>query len=128
MAPPSHGWACRGYSRHALTHQQGTGLGYSMDGTAGGSQTEFERNLIVERTRAGPAAARDRGRRGGRPPKLSDRQLAMAETALADPTHTGAEVAAQFGVHRSTLLRQLKAYRQRRDAKKGTAEAIRPLS
>jgi len=85
------------------------------------AMAEFERNLIVERTRAGLAAARDRGRRGGRPPKLSDRQLAMAETALGDPAYTGAEVAAQFGVHRSTLLRQLKAYRQRRDAKKGRA-------
>ncbi|HYG89937.1 MAG TPA: recombinase family protein, partial [Azospirillum sp.] len=82
------------------------------------AMAEFERNLIVERTRAGLAAARDRGRRGGRPPKLNDRQLAMAEAALADPSNTGTEVAAQFGVHRVTLLRQLKAYRERRAAKK----------
>lgn len=85
------------------------------------AMAEFERNLIVERTRAGLAAAKDRGRRGGRPPKLNDRQLAMAESALANGSNTGAEVAAQFGVHRVTLLRQLKVYRERRDSKKGRA-------
>lgn len=82
------------------------------------AMAEFERNLIAERTRAGLAAAKDRGRRGGRPRKLNDRQLAMAEAALADLSNTGAEVAAQFGVHRVTLLRQLKAYRERQATKK----------
>lgn len=84
------------------------------------TMAEFECNLIAERTRAGLSAAKERGRRGGRPRKLNDRQLAMAEAALANPAHTGAEVAAQFGVHRVTLLRQVKAFRERRAAKKGS--------
>lgn len=70
---------------------------------------DFERALIRERTKAGLAAARARGRVGGRPKKLSNQQLKMAEKLLSDCTL--AEVAAQFGVDRSTLSRRLKTLR-----------------
>ena len=40
---------------------------------------EFERNLIRERTRAGLAAARSRGRLGGRKPKLDAKQGVVSE-------------------------------------------------
>lgn len=82
------------------------------------AMAEFERNLISERTKAGMRAARDRGSRGGRPSKLNDKQLRMAELMLSDPSHTGQQVAEQFGVHRGTLYRALRDYRQRRDVKR----------
>ncbi|MCK9912950.1 recombinase family protein, partial [Microbacteriaceae bacterium K1510] len=47
-----------------------------------GALAEFERTLISERTKAGLAAARVRGRRGGRPPKLSVDQVEAAHTLL----------------------------------------------
>lgn len=79
------------------------------------AMAEFERNLISERTRAGMKAARDRGRRGGRPAKLTDRQLGMAELLLADPGTTAQQVAEQFGVHRGTLYRALRDFKKRRN-------------
>ena len=72
-----------------------------------GALAEFERELIRERVRAGVAAARARGRCGGRPRKLSGRQVELARTMLADPTTTITEVARTLGVNRSTLYRAL---------------------
>ena len=43
---------------------------------------EFERNLILERSAAGRAAARARGRFGGRPEKLSKRDLELMKTLI----------------------------------------------
>lgn len=81
------------------------------------AMAEFERNLISERTKAGMKAARDRGSRGGRPAKLNEKQLGIAERLLTDPLTTGQQVADHFGVHRGTLYRALRDYRQRRDAR-----------
>jgi len=58
-----------------------------------GALAEFERELIRERTMAGLAAARARGRKGGRPRKLTDKQIAMARQLLKDPKQQVAEVA-----------------------------------
>lgn len=69
---------------------------------------QFERDLISERTKAGLAAARARGRVGGRPPALTDDQVAMAKAALLDPNVPIMTVAKQRGVSRSTLYRYLK--------------------
>jgi DNA invertase Pin-like site-specific DNA recombinase len=49
------------------------------------SLAEFERAIIRERTRAGLDAARARGRKGGRPPALTARELTAARAMLADP-------------------------------------------
>ena len=68
---------------------------------------EFERSLIRERTRAGLAAARARGRVGGRPAALSERDLVVARALLADPDITVTEVARRLGVAPSTLYRTL---------------------
>ena len=46
---------------------------------------EFERGLIRERTQAGLAAARARGRAGGRKPKLDDQQVREIKALLRDP-------------------------------------------
>lgn len=72
-----------------------------------GALAEFERELIRERTLAGLASARARGRKGGRPRKLDDRKIATARRMLEDPNLTVTEVAEILGVARSTLYRAL---------------------
>lgn len=64
---------------------------------------EFERNLIRERTIAGLAAARARGRKGGRKSKLSKADVRKAAAMLLDPLMTKTEVAKHFDVSRVTL-------------------------
>lgn len=68
---------------------------------------EFERNLISERTLDGLEAARARGRKGGRPTKLTPAKLATARKLYDSKEHTVAEIADIVGVGRSTLYRQL---------------------
>jgi DNA invertase Pin-like site-specific DNA recombinase len=74
-----------------------------------GALAEFERDLIRERTQAGLAAARARGRLGGRPKKLTDaKQLELAR-ALYDGGQTNiATICATLGISRATLYRYLK--------------------
>lgn len=67
------------------------------------AMAEMERDLMRERTLAGLAAAKARGRLGGRPSKLTTQQVRL----LADPAVSGAEVARTLGVARSTLYRSL---------------------
>ncbi|MFC0429906.1 recombinase family protein [Kutzneria buriramensis] len=71
---------------------------------------EYDREMIVEGTLDGLAAARARGRVGGRPEALSPAQLAQAQLLYDNDTHTVDEIAAMFRVGRSTLYRQLHAY------------------
>jgi DNA invertase Pin-like site-specific DNA recombinase len=66
---------------------------------------EFERDLIRERTKAGLAAARARGRKGGRAPALSRAQLRLAQAAMADRATGVAALCAELGVSRATLYR-----------------------
>ena len=68
---------------------------------------EFERNLIVDRTQAGLAAARARGRVAGRKPKLSADQVAVAQRLHKDGKHTVSEIAKVLGVSRATIYRHL---------------------
>jgi DNA invertase Pin-like site-specific DNA recombinase len=70
---------------------------------------EFERALIRERTRAGLAAAKRAGRTGGRPPKLTEDDLDVARTLLANPDIPVADVADRLGVSPATLYRYLPA-------------------
>lgn len=69
------------------------------------SLAQFERELIQERTKAGVEAARARGKKGGRPQKLNDREKAMVRTLMADPKNSVQDIAKQFGVSRSMLYR-----------------------
>ena len=64
---------------------------------------EFETELISERTRAGLAAARARGRRGGRPPKMTQEVIKMAMAALADPQASPSKIARRLGITTTTL-------------------------
>ena len=64
---------------------------------------EFERNLIRERTNAGLAAARKRGRKGGRRQRLDEQQVRQIRALLRDPNISVSEVAASYGVSRGTI-------------------------
>lgn len=64
---------------------------------------EFERELIRERTQAGLAAARARGRQGGRPRKMDAQRLKMAMTAMSDRNAIAHEVAKRLGITTTTL-------------------------
>ncbi len=73
-----------------------------------GALAEFERALIVERTRAGMASARARGRHLGRPVKLTGAQLRKAEEEIGADRETASGMAILFGVNRSTLWRAMR--------------------
>jgi len=76
-----------------------------------GALSEFEAAVLRERTRAGLAAARDRGVTLGRPRALTKEQVEMARTMLANPRLSARQIAHQLGVHRATLYRSLAAHR-----------------
>ena len=70
-----------------------------------GALAEFERSLIQERTQAGLASARARGKRGGRPPALSSDDMLVAKALLRDSAISVEEVAKRLDVSPSTLYR-----------------------
>ena len=76
---------------------------------------EFDREAIVEGTLEGLAAARARGRVGGRPAKLTPIQLDQAQQMYDSGKYTVAEIAAAFHVRRSTMYRHLSAHKDGRD-------------
>jgi DNA invertase Pin-like site-specific DNA recombinase len=71
------------------------------------SLAEFERDLISERTRAGLASARARGRRGGRRPKMTSAKLRLAMAAMGKPETNVGELCRELGITRSTLYRHV---------------------
>lgn len=71
-----------------------------------GALAQFERALIQERVQAGLAAARRRGRRGGRPVAIDPEKLGAVIASL-DGGATKAAVCRTFGIRRSTLIDSL---------------------
>lgn len=68
---------------------------------------EHERKRLARRTREGLAAARERGKRLGRPPKLTNKQVRLAQQKLASGKIDLGQLAADHGVHPVTLTRSL---------------------
>ena len=101
-----------------------TGQGAAIDTTTASGKlvfgifaalAEFERELISERTTAGLAAARARGRTGGRPFKMTPAKLRLAMASMGKPdTHVG-DLCAELGVTRQTLYRHVSPAGELRD-------------
>lgn len=66
---------------------------------------EFERALIIERTKAGLAAARARGRNGGAPFKMTPAKVRLAQAAMGKPETKVADLCVELGITRQTLYR-----------------------
>ncbi len=64
---------------------------------------EFERELISERTKAGLASARARGRKGGRRRKMDAPTIKMAMAAMADQKNQAHEIAKRLGITTTSL-------------------------
>ena len=93
-----------------------TGQGAAIDTTTAAGKlvfgifaalAEFERELIAERTRAGLASARARGRHGGRPYKMTPAKLRLAMAAMGKPETTIGALCSELGVSRQTLYRHV---------------------
>ncbi len=69
---------------------------------------EFERNLIVERTKAGLDAARARGRVGGRRKKLTAQQRKRMVTLYHAKTHTVDEICSMHKISKPTFYTALR--------------------
>ena len=68
---------------------------------------EFERDLIRERTAAGLAAARARGRHGGRPSVMTTHKVQVAHEMYRSGQYTVAAIAKTLGVSRASIYRHL---------------------
>ncbi len=91
-----------------------TGKGAQIDTTTASGRmvfgifatlAEFERDLIRERTMAGLAAARARGRKGGRRFALSKAQVRLAQAAMAQRDTSVSDLCRELGIERVTLYR-----------------------
>jgi DNA invertase Pin-like site-specific DNA recombinase len=93
-----------------------TGHGASIDTTTPAGKlvfgifaalAEFERELISERTKAGLASARARGRKGGAPFKMTAAKIRLAMAAMGQPGTKVSELCRELGVTRQTLYRHV---------------------
>lgn len=91
---------------HGATIDTTTAAGKLMFGIFA-ALAEFERALIVERTQAGLAAARARGRRGGAPYKMTPAKLRLAQAAMGQPETKVGELCKELGITRQTLYRHV---------------------
>lgn len=69
---------------------------------------EMERNILIQRTKAGIEAAKLRGKIGGRPSKLTDEQIRIARQLLEDPQNSTASIIRSLGISKSTFYRTIK--------------------
>lgn len=78
--------------------------------------SNFERNRIIERTKSGLAAAKARGRIGGRKPSLSTEQIREIDALIDSEAFTVAEIAKRYGVTRPTIYNR---HKRTQEASKG---------
>ncbi|TFD79499.1 hypothetical protein E3T54_05030 [Cryobacterium sp. Sr8] len=93
-----------------------TGEGAAIDTTTASGKlvfgifaalAEFERALISERTVAGLAAARERGRTGGRPFKMTPAKIRPAMAAMGQKETEVGALSKELGITRQTLYRHV---------------------
>ncbi|OAV62766.1 recombinase family protein [Enteractinococcus helveticum] len=93
-----------------------TGQGAAIDTTTASGKlvfgifaalAEFERELISERTKAGLASARARGRKGGRPYKMTAAKVRLAMASMGQPGTKVGELCKELEVTRQTLYRHV---------------------
>lgn len=93
-----------------------TGQGAAIDTTTASGKlvfgifaalAEFERELISERTLAGLASARARGRNGGRPYKMTPAKLRLAMASMDKPGTKVSDLCTELGITRQTLYRHV---------------------
>ncbi|MCW4600223.1 recombinase family protein [Janibacter hoylei] len=93
-----------------------TGQGAAIDTTTAAGKlvfgifaalAEYERALISERTVAGLASARARGRRGGRPFKMTPAKVRLAAASMGQPDTNVGDLCKELGVTRQTLYRHV---------------------
>jgi DNA invertase Pin-like site-specific DNA recombinase len=73
-----------------------------------GALAEFEREIIRERTKAGLTAARARGKTGGRPKALTEKQVEMLRHLAADKERSIKDICKTLGISRKTFYRYVK--------------------
>ena len=93
-----------------------TGHGASIDTTTAAGKlvfgifaalSEFERDLISERTKAGLASARARGRKGGAPFKMTPAKVRLAMASMGQKETKVTDLCNELGVTRQTLYRHV---------------------
>ncbi|OFO45298.1 MULTISPECIES: recombinase family protein [Corynebacterium] len=93
-----------------------TGQGAAIDTTSAQGKlvfgifaalAEFERELISERTKAGLESARARGRKGGRPFKMTPAKVRLAMASMGQPETSVAALCQELGITRQTLYRHV---------------------
>lgn len=77
---------------------------------------EFEREQISERTKAGLESARARGRKGGRPFKMTPAKVRLAAASMSRPDTSVAELCKELGITRQTLYRHVSPRGELREA------------
>lgn len=101
-----------------------TGQGAAIDTTTASGKlvfgifaalAEFERELISERTTAGLASARARGRKGGRPYKMTPAKVRLAAASMGQPGTNVGELCKELGITRQTLYRHVSPTGQLRE-------------
>jgi DNA invertase Pin-like site-specific DNA recombinase/predicted ester cyclase len=98
----------RGIGLRSLTEQiDTTTAGGRLVFHVFGALAEFERAVIRERTSAGLAAAKARGKKGGRPTTMKPKDIAAAKAMLANPDLTVEDVAKRLNVSLATLYRHI---------------------
>lgn len=101
-----------------------TGQGAAIDTTTASGKlvfgifaalAEYERELISERTIAGLAAARARGRKGGRPFKMTPAKVRLAAASMGQPGTNVTDLCKELGITRQTLYRHVSPTGELRD-------------